>query len=101
MGVSGMLDIPWFRKEGGRLATGFGPKLRTLRAFKEQSAKKYHMTITIYPDEYEVEGFELLLDLRLGMGFSNSQAMLAVRCQVKTKCPSKIDGGQIEVKLNL
>lgn len=59
------------------------------------------MTITIYPDEYEVEGFELLLDLRLGVRFSNSQAMLAVRCQVKTKCPFKIDGGQIEVKLNL
>ena len=96
-----MLGFGLVPQGGWPLATGFGPKLCTLTAFKEQSAKKYHMTITIYPDKYEVKGFELLLDLRLGMGFLNSRAMLAVRCQVKTKCSSKIDGGQIEVKLNL
>ena len=58
-----MLGFGLVPQGGWPLATGFGPKLCTLTAFKEQSAKKYHMTITIYPDEYEVEGFELLLDL--------------------------------------
>jgi hypothetical protein len=42
MGMSEMLDIPWFRKEGGCLLTGFDlharGRLRTRR-------KEYHMTL--------------------------------------------------------
>ena len=48
-----------------RVAACYGvwTEVMHVNGVQRASAKKYHMTITIYPDEYEVEGFELLLDL--------------------------------------
>ena len=48
MGMSEMLDIPWFRKEGGCLLTGFD--LHARGAFKDKAQGVSH-DITIYPDD--------------------------------------------------
>ena len=60
--MSGMLDIPWFRKEGSRLLRVWS-EVTHVKGVQRAKRKKYHMAITIYPDEYEAEGFELFIGL--------------------------------------
>ena len=48
---------------GWPLATGFGTEVTHVKGVQRAKRKKYHMTITIYPDEYEVEGFRAFIGL--------------------------------------
>src|ERR1700729_2990393 len=59
---------------GWRPATGFEPKLRTLRAFKGK-AQEVSYDITIYPDDMGWKVSSFYWTCGLGMCFSNSQAM--------------------------
>lgn len=42
MGVSEMMEIPWFHKEGGRLLWGFDPHAKGRSRARR---KEYHMTL--------------------------------------------------------
>ena len=75
----GCLGCWIFPSSARRVAACYGvwTEVTHVKGVQRAKRKKYHMTLR-YTQMNEVEGFELLLDLRLDMGFSNSQAMLAV-----------------------